>query len=302
MGKKFNELNNLQREAYLVVKILKTLQELGGHAERSEIREKILDSNDEIAEYSEIVRVSKKTNIEWRPFNYNFNYAFNDLQIAGYVTYERRDPLVNLTEKGLNVDWNNFDVDRDVMRVAANFWKDRKNIQDADENEDEDSQNSKHNDLNDEYYQNFKKQLLEAIGKMPPKKFEAFSRELLKNMNIEFDSIGTQISNDGGIDGYGYARTSNYQTQRVVIQCKRWHGSVGSVEIDRFKGSMNKFHAGYGIFVTSGRYTTAAREAAKAGTPITLIDGDELVRLVIKYKLHIYEVKSYALDEYYDED
>ena len=298
---KFSKLTSIQREAYIVKATLKALQELGGHAERSEIRELILDTDDELAEFSKIVRVSKKTNIKWSPFAYNFNFAFKELQVAGYVTYERRNPAVSLTEKGLNVDWTNFDAERDVMKAAADFWTEHKK-EDASRNDEfEAVQTSKNTDLNDEYYEKFKAQLLEAISKMSPKKFESFSRELLKNMNIEFTSVGTQVSNDGGIDGHGYARTSNYQTQRVVIQCKRWQGNVGSVEIDKFLGSMNKFKADYGIFVTSGRYTTAAREAARAGTPITLIDGDELARLVVKYKLHIYEVKSYALDEYYDE-
>ena len=300
MEKRFSELNNLQKEAYIVVEVLRALQELGGHAERSEIRERILDGDDEVAEYAQIVRVSKRTGAKWRPFNYNFNYAFNDLQIAGYVTYIKKDPMVNLTKKGLNADLAEFDVECDVMEVAKKFWKERKNGESDMQASKEGVSDGNGVNLADEYYEKFKEQLLDAIAKMSPKKFEAFSRELLKKMNIEFTEIGTKLSDDGGIDGHGYARTSNYQTQRVVIQCKRWQGNVGSVEIDRFLGAMNKFQADYGIFITSGRYTTAAREAARVGTPITLIDGDELVRLVVKYRLHIYEVKMYALDEYYD--
>lgn len=45
-----------------------------------------------------------------------------------------------------------------------------------------------------------------------------------------------------------------------------------------------------------------AREAARAGTPITLIDGNELIRLVIKYELFITPVKTYVLDDFYLED
>ena len=239
MEKSFTELNNLQKEAYMVLAVLRTLQELGGHAERSEIRERILDANDDVADYARIVRISKKTNVEWSPFNYNFNYAFKDLQIAGYVTYVRRDPVVSLTEKGLNIDWANFDVDRDVMKVAIRYWEERKEKH-GDNNSKNDEERTV--DTTDNYYEKFKNQLLEAIGKMSPKKFEAFSRELLKNMNIEFTSVGVQVSNDGGIDGHGYARTSNYQTQRVVIQCKRWQGSVGSQEIDRFLGEIGRAH------------------------------------------------------------
>ena len=34
--------------------------------------------------------------------------------------------------------------------------------------------------------------------------FEQFSRALLTKMGVEFTNKGVQVSNDGGIDGYGY--------------------------------------------------------------------------------------------------
>lgn len=39
---------------------------------------------------------------------------------------------------------------------------------------------------------------------MSPAKFEQFSRALLTKMGVEFTNKGVQVSNDGGIDGYGY--------------------------------------------------------------------------------------------------
>ena len=44
----------------------------------------------------------------------------------------------------------------------------------------------------------------------------------------------------------------------------------------------------------------SARQAAREGSPITLIDGNELVRLVIRYELYITPVKTYVLDEFYN--
>ena len=57
-----------------------------------------------------------------------------------------------------------------------------------------------------------------------------------------------------------------------------------------------------GVFITNGRFTNAARTAAREGSPITLIDGNDLVRLVIKYELYITPVKTYLLDEFYSTD
>ena len=61
---------------------------------------------------------------------------------------------------------------------------------------------------------------------------------------------------------------------------------------------MNKYQADYGVFITNGRFTNAAKIAASEWSPITLIDGNELVRLVIKYELYIIPIKTYVLDEF----
>jgi restriction system protein len=86
-----------------------------------------------------------------------------------------------------------------------------------------------------------------------------------------------------------------------VIQCKRYNsGPVSEPAINQFLGTMNKFQADYGVFITNSRFTNAAKTAAKEGSPITLIDGNELVRLVKKYELYIKPVKTYVLGDFYD--
>lgn len=150
----------------------------------------------------------------------------------------------------------------------------------------------------------FKEKLLAAIAKMTPKKFEAFSRALLNRMGVEFTEKGVQISHDGGIDGYGYhTDTNDFRTTRVVIQCKRYNlAPVREPEINQFLGAMNKYQADYGVFITNGRFTNSARQAAREGSPITLIDGNDLVKLVIKYELYITPVKTYVLEEFYSSE
>ena len=295
----FENLTHMQRESFFARYIIEYLQKCGGQAERSVIREQLLDENEDVAKYAEVVRISKKTGDKWHPFAYNFNFAFKDLQMTGYVTYTRTSPLITLTEQGTKVDLNTFNPEQDVFRAASELWSQRRKeaaLQNAETDEDDSVPNKI-----DDYEEAFRTKLLAAISKMSPKKFELFSRALLSKMGVEFTETGTQISNDGGIDGYGYCRTDDFRTSRVIIQCKRWQGNVGSTEIDQFLGAMNKFQADYGIFITNARYTPAARQAARAGTPITLIDGDELVRLVRKYELYVYKVTTYELDDFYDE-
>lgn len=285
--------------AYLIKPIVKVLQEAGGQLERSEIKERIADLDDQIAEFSELEKKSKKTGNTYKEFNFKFNFAIKNLFFNNLLTYTGSSP-VTLTEKGLYLDIDKLDVQKEIMEPSKKYWEElrqnnKKDKADIAESEDEPQAEEKIKD-------DFKESLLAAIAKMSPKKFEAFSRALLNRMGVEFTEKGFQISNDGGIDGYGYHTDANdFRTTRVVIQCKRYNvAPVSEPEINQFLGAMNKYQADYGVFITNGRFTNAARIAAREGSPITLIDGNDLVKLVIKYELYVTPVKTYVLDEFYN--
>lgn len=303
------QLSSDGKIAYLIKPILKALQEAGGQLERSEIKERIADMDDQIAEFADTVKKSKKTGNVYKEFNYKFNFALKSLLFAGLLTYIDSSP-VTLTEKGLYLNADDLNAQKDIIEATKPDWKEqsRKNKinKEADfSNHDGSSPESPDDEEAppaEKIKDDFKGKLLEAIAQMSPKKFEAFSRALLTRMGVEFTSKGIQISNDGGIDGYGYHTDINdFRTTRVVIQCKRYNTSpVREPEINQFLGAMNKYQADYGVFITNGRYTTAARQAAREGSPITLIDGNDLVKLVIKYELYVTPVKAYVLDAFYN--
>ena len=293
------ELSSDGKVAYLIKPILKVLQEAGGQLERSEIKERIADLDDQIAEFSEIVKKSKKTGNTYKEFNFKFNFAIKDLMFNNLLTYTNSSPIT-LTEKGLYLELDTLDVQKDIIETSKKHWDELSNnnkknkIADVSDNEEETQAEEKIKD-------DFKETLLASIARMSPKKFEAFSRALLNRMGVEFTEKGVQISNDGGIDGYGYHIDANdFRTTRVVIQCKRYNvAPVTEPEINQFLGAMNKYQADYGVFITNGRFTNSARVAAREGSPITLVDGNDLVKLVIKYELYITPVKTYVLDEFY---
>ena len=299
---KLLEMSSEKKIAYLIKPILKVLQAAGGQLERSEIKERIADLDDQIAEYAEIVKKSNKTGNTYKEFNFKFNFAIKDLFFNDLLTYTDSSP-VTLTEKELYIDVEKLDVEKEIIEPSKKHWEElsknnKKNkAADISDNEEEPEAGEKLKD-------DFKETLLASIAKMSPKKFEAFSRALLNRMGVEFTEKGVQISNDGGIDGYGYHIDANdFRTTRVVIQCKRYNvAPVSEPEINQFLGAMNKYQADYGVFITNGRFTNAARNASREGSPITLIDGNELVRLVIRYELYITPVKTYVLDEFYSSE
>ncbi|QUN14160.1 Mrr restriction system protein [Clostridium sp. C1] len=300
MGVILKNLSSDEKVAYLYKPILIVLQEAGGKLDRSEIKSRISDLDEQIAEFAEVVKTSKSTGNTYKEFNFKFNFAIKELSFVKYLSYTKGNPNITLTDKGLNVDIDSLDVKKEIMIPAKKFWNElsKKNEENKAIENDVDESMSEDRILND-----FKESLLQAIANMSPKKFEAFSRALLTKMGVEFTNKGVQISNDGGIDGYGYHRDQDdFRTTRVVIQCKRYNtGPVTEPDINQFLGAMNKFQADYGVFITNSRFTNSARIASREGSPITLIDGNDLVDLVIRYQLYITPVTTYVLDDFYNE-
>ena len=208
---------------------------------------------------------------------------------------------IQLTEKGVQIDLDLFDIYQEVRVPAGMYWeekarereklKEQKGIDKKEVTNFDPSIDIDHNHDDEE-----------SIG-------DINEGNILDDVNVKlqegitFTNKGISISNDGGIDGYGYHMGDDFRTTRVVIQCKRYTiNPVGEPDINQFLGAMNKFQADYGVFITSSRFTTKAREAAREGSPITLIDGDDLVELIIKYELFVTPVTTYILEDFYRND
>lgn len=300
----YDTLNSEQQVSYLIKPIIEVLQEAGGQLERSEIRDRISEKDEHIAEFEQKIYTAIKTGNQYKKFDFKFNFALKELSYVGYLMYEKYKPLVTLTAKGAAIDLDAFDVKTEVREKAAVYWEEKaaKNKDKKANTADEIEEDSKPDE--DDVLDDVKVKLQSAIANMLPKKFEQFSRALLTKMGVQFTDKGVKVSNDGGIDGYGYhTDADDFRTTRVVIQCKRYNTApVSEPDINQFLGAMNKFQADYGVFITNSRFTNAARIAAREGTPITLIDGNDLIRLVIKYELFITPVTTYVLDDFYDEE
>ena len=305
----YDTLTSEEQVSRLIKPILLVLQEAGGQLDRSEIRERISELDERIAEFEQKLYTSSKTGKQYKRFDFRFNFAIKKLSYVGLIAYVKYNPQITLTQKGAGVNLDTFDVQTEVRDKARAYWDEHsvKNkpkgkptpTMDADEGENEGTELTE-----DELLDDLKVKLQSAIANMSPEKFEQFARALLTKMGVQFTNKSVQISNDGGIDGYGYhVDDDDFRTTRVVIQCKRFNvNPVSEPDINQFLGAMNKFQADYGVFITNSRFTNKAREAAREGTPITLIDGNDLIKLVIKYRLYITPVTTYVLDDFYSEE
>ncbi len=276
--------------------ILKSMHRLGGQVTRKEIRQDIHDNSNAISEDEvDKIKVSKKTGNKYSPFAWTLNYAVKYLIMTGYLTQDGR--LLELSEKGRNVDLSSFDGALDVRPVVEKMIsKQKQNKASVPE-----KTNIEDSDDSDEIEAPWRQQLLDALMKMNPKKFELFCRGLLTKMGIDVDDEkGVQYVADGGIDGFGYVRSDDYRTTRVALQAKRWQGKVSAPEIDKFRGAMDKFNAEFGIFITNSDFTREAVRTAREGTRIiTLINGDQVCDLVAKYNYYVNPVTTYRLKDFY---
>lgn len=289
----------IETENKAMKEILIAMHNLGGQVTRKQVLQELRDSSDVFSEKEiDATRISKKSGKIYHPFQWKFNFAVKHLILAGFIETENGRDL-ELSKKGRNVDISDFDADRDVRSISESKMPHRK-MQNKVKPVAID-QYSDEQDESEEIEEPWRRQLLDALIKMNPRKFELFCRGLLTKMGIDVDDEkGVQYVADGGIDGFGYVRSDDYRTTRVALQAKRWQGKVSAPEIDKFRGAMDKFNAEFGIFVTNSDFTREAVRTAREGTRIiTLINGDQICDLVAKYNYYVEPVTTYRLKDFY---
>lgn len=121
-----------------------------------------------------------------------------------------------------------------------------------------------------------------------PYRFEYLLKSLLEKTGFQNVSV-TSPSQDGGIDLNAYVAQDNIFFANTVVQfqAKRWRHSVGSVEINNFRGAISSMAKG--VFVTTSFFTKAAIQEAKhpSKPSIALIDGFSLSSLINDVQLEI---------------
>lgn len=112
-------------------------------------------------------------------------------------------------------------------------------------------------------------------------------------------------SGDEGVDGIISEDRLGLDT--IYIQAKRWDGTVGRPEIQKFVGALHGKRARKGVFITTGSFSSDARDYVSHIDPrVVLIDGRELAEYLIDLDLGVsakavYPVKRLDSDFFIDE-
>lgn len=156
--------------------------------------------------------------------------------------------------------------------------------------------------------QQLAQELLAKILTCSPTFFEYLVVELLVKMGYggSRKDAGERIgqSGDGGIDGI--IKEDRLGLDTIFIQAKRWQGSVGRPEIQKFVGALQGQRARKGVFITTSTYTAdATTYAGQIETKVVLIDGHKLASLMIDFDVGVSVAASYTvkrIDSDYFED
>ncbi|HOO97388.1 MAG TPA: restriction endonuclease [Caldisericia bacterium] len=142
-------------------------------------------------------------------------------------------------------------------------------------------------------------ELIETVKSVNPTFFERMVIDLLVAMGYggSREDAGRAIgrSGDEGVDGV--INEDSLGLDKIYIQAKRWQGTVGRPEIQKFVGSLAGFFAEKGVFITTGKFSDEAQDyVRKVGKHISLIDGRQLAQLMIKHNLgvrceQVYQIK-----------
>jgi restriction system protein len=107
-------------------------------------------------------------------------------------------------------------------------------------------------------------------------------------------------SGDGGIDGI--IKEDKLGLDIIYLQAKRWDGSVGRPQVQKFAGALQGQRAKKGIFITTSAFTKDATDyAGFVDSKIILIDGARLAEFMIDHGVGvttqaIYEIKRIDSD------
>ncbi|MEN8260133.1 MAG: restriction endonuclease, partial [Pseudomonadota bacterium] len=152
-------------------------------------------------------------------------------------------------------------------------------------------------------------EIIENIMRNPPEFLARVVVDLVVKMGYggsrkdAGEAIGR--SGDEGIDGI--IKEDPLGLDIIYIQAKRYEGTIGRPDIQKFAGALQGQRARKGIFITTSNYSKEAIDyASNIETKIILIDGNKLAKLMFDHGVgvstnSVYEVKKIDTD-YFEEN
>lgn len=132
-----------------------------------------------------------------------------------------------------------------------------------------------------------RERLRDLLSNMEAFAFEHLVKRLLEAMGYQNVEV-TPPSGDGGVDVIADIELG-ITSVREVVQAKRHRRTIQRKELDALRGSLHRFNAVRGTIIATSQFAKGTKEAAfeSGAAPITLIDGDKLIDLLIEHDIGV---------------
>ncbi len=233
-------------------------------------------------------------------FNNRVGWARSYLKQAGLLESPKRG-FFTITPKGMELLGTNPEkIDISVLEQFPEFieFRNRKKAKSGNEVQAEisigqASDLTPEDSLAEAYKQlrsSLESEIINAVKEASPSFFERLVVDLLVKMGYggSRQDAGKALgkSGDGGIDGI--INEDRLGLDVIYIQAKRWEGSVGRPEIQKFAGALQGQRARKGVFITTSSFTKDAIEyASLIESKIILIDGEYLSKLMVEHNVGV---------------
>lgn len=146
-----------------------------------------------------------------------------------------------------------------------------------------------------------RKQMLTWLKELAPHVFEQVIYRLLAAIGFE-DLDLTTPGNDGGIDVRGTLNVGDTIRTRIAVQAKRWENNVQRPVVQQVRGSLGTHEQG--LIITTSDFSKGAKEEAQRSnaSPIGLMNGEELVNLLIENEIGVRKTSMTLLELSNDKD
>lgn len=282
------------RYGELIEPTFSALKQLGGSGSNDEILEKLIEI---LALPDEVVDIPHKGHESMTELSYQSAWARTYMRSYGVIENAARSVWAITADFAQTEHLDGKTIVSEVKKQNAERRNGGKDVKDAPgvakENDDPEDDGVEAPDEVKEW----RVRLTEILQSMNPYGFERLTQRILRSCGFTEVKV-TKASGDGGIDGTGKLKINGVFSFNVAFQCKRYSGSVGAPEVRDFRGSLTKATE-KAVLITTGTFTKAAREEAcnQGKDQIDLIDGEELIDLIVQNGIGVTEEKIYRIDE-----
>ena len=208
------------------------------------------------------------------------DYEYNKKMIKGYSNVRKvrwkkeidRDKLSTSTKNTLGAISTIFDVGNDAREEILDVLQGKKAREETPE-ETEDL-------LKEDMKEKAREFIKDKVSKLDWSDMQGMVAGILRAMGYK-----TRISPQGPDRGRDVEASSDglgLVDPRIIVEVKHRSGQMGRSEITSFTGGLRPGHKG--IYVSTGGFSKDAKyEAERANIPITLIDLDDLISLIVQY-------------------